>query len=116
MTVKPIVLMQPYITDAMRKAVADTLNTRWIGQGPRVREFEKRFSDRMEGREAVAVGSCTDALHLAYILAGIKAGDDVLVPLMTCTATNLPLIWMGANLRFYDVAPNSLNADLSAYN
>lgn len=106
--------MQPYITDAMRKAVADTLNTRWIGQGPRVREFEKRFSDRMEGREAVAVGSCTDALHLAYILAGIKAGDDVLVPLMTCTATNLPLIWMGANLRFYDVAPNSLNADLSA--
>jgi len=57
------------------------------------------------------VGSCTDALHLAYVLAGIQPGDEVIVPVFTCTATNIPLLWMGAEIRFADVAPGSLNID-----
>jgi dTDP-4-amino-4,6-dideoxygalactose transaminase len=103
--------MHPYVPPTARVAVGETLRTRWIGQGPRVREFEHRFSERLRNRAVAAVGSGTDALHLAYLLVGIKAGDEVLVPLFTCTATNIPLLWMGAKIRLCDVAPGSLNVD-----
>ena len=71
-------------------------------------EFEKRFSERI-GRPAVAVGSCTDALHLAYLLAGIGPGDEVIAPLFTCTATNIPLLYLGAKIKFADVRKGLLN-------
>lgn len=108
---KTIPLMMPYVTDLMRAAVAHTLETRWIGQGPAVEEFEQRFSERMLGRPCVATGSCTDALHLAYLLAGIGPGDEVIAPVFTCTATNIPLLYCGATIRFADVGKDSLNVD-----
>ncbi len=108
---RTIPLMQPYVTDAMREAVARTMRTRWLGQGPAVDEFERRFSERVNGRACVAVSSCTAALHLAYLLAGIGPGDEVIAPLFTCTATNIPLLHCGAKIRFADVAPDSLNMD-----
>lgn len=108
---KHVPLMQPCVPPAAIAAVTRTLEGRWIGQGPQVDEFERRFSGRVYGRECVAVGSGTDALHLAYLLAGIQPGDEVIVPLFTCTATNLPLLWMGATIRFADVLPDSLNLD-----
>lgn len=109
---KRIVLMHPYIPPGASEAVAETLKSRYIGQGPRVDEFEWRFSEKiLGGAPCVAVGSCTDALHLAYLLAGIGPGSEVLVPLFTCTATTIPLLYLGANIRFVDVAPNSLNVD-----
>jgi perosamine synthetase len=103
-----VALMQPYITDAMRRGVQDVLHTRWIGQGERVDEFEQRFSEYV-GRPCVAVNSGTSALHLAYILAGIKPGDTVLAPIFTCTAANEPLLHMGVNIRFVDVEKGGLN-------
>lgn len=105
---KHVNLMQPYIPEAAKAAVADVLNTRWIGQGPKVAAFEYEFSIR-SSRAALAVGSGTDALHLAYLLAGIGPGDEVVSPLFTCTATNIPLLYCGAKVRFADVAPGSLN-------
>ena len=105
---KRIPLMVPYIPETAITAVTETLRTRWIGQGPRVEEFEKRFSERI-GRPAVAVGSCTDALHLAYLLAGIGPGDEVIAPLFTCTATNIPLLYLGAKIKFADVRKGLLN-------
>lgn len=106
---KPIVLMRPYIPPGTAEAVTAVLNSRWIGQGPRVEDFENAFGARL-GREAVAVGSGTDALHLAYILAGIKEGTEVVVPLFTCTATTIPLLYQKARIRFADVMPGSLNS------
>jgi perosamine synthetase len=52
-----------------------------------------------------AVGSGTDALHLSYLLAGIEEGDEVLAPVFTCAATNMPLRYIGANIRFVDADP-----------
>lgn len=101
--------MQPYVPAAAITGVVDTLCSRWIGQGPKVEEFERQFSLLVGRRDCVAVGSCTDALHLAYLLAGIEPGDEVIVPLFTCTATNIPLLWMGATIKFADVGPDSLN-------
>lgn len=107
---KPIHLMQPWIPESAKSAVMDTLDSRWLGQGPRVDDFERQFS-RLMGRPAVAVNSCTSALHLAYLLAGIQPGDTVLAPLFTCTAANEALLYCGAKIRFCDVAPDSLNVD-----
>jgi len=108
---KIIPLMTPYVPEAAIRAVERTLRTRWIGQGPQVAEFEQRFSRLVHGRSCVAVGSCTDALHLSYLLAGIGPGDEVIAPLFTCTATNIPLLYCGAKIRFCDVEPGGLNMD-----
>lgn len=111
---KTIPLMLPYIPQGTIEAVSRTLQTRWLGEGPRVQEFERQFSAQIvAGRGCVAVGSCTDALHLAYILAGIGPGDTVLAPLFSCTATSIPLLYQGAKIQFVDVAPGSLNMDWS---
>lgn len=107
-----IVLFHPHIPAGAAREVVDTLHSRWIGQGPKVEEFERRFSDRFaDGRQAIAVGSGTDALHLAYILAGIGPGDEVVTPVFTCTATNIPFLYMGAKVVFADIQAHTLNID-----
>ena len=52
---------------------------------------------------SVATGSGTDALHMAYILAGLKRGDEVITTVFTCTATNIPLLYMGIKIKFADI-------------
>jgi len=107
-----IVLFHPHIPERAINSVQQTLRTRWIGQGPKVDEFEKRFSALFgNGNAAVALGSGTDALHLSYILAGINEGDEVIAPVFTCTATNIPLLYERAVVRFADVQPATLNID-----
>lgn len=107
-----VVLFHPHIPASASARIAETLSTRWIGQGPRVDEFEKRFSSRFAaGRTAVSVGSGTDALHLAYILAGVGEGDEVVTPVFTCTATNIPLLYERATPVFADVQAGTLNID-----
>jgi perosamine synthetase len=109
---KNIVLFHPHIPKNASKYVADTLSTRWIGQGPKVDAFESRFSKMFaNGNQALSVGSGTDALHLAYMLADLKAGDEVVVPAFTCTATNIPFLYMGVKIKFADVQPGTLNID-----
>lgn len=105
-----IPLFMPHMPRGAVDQVTQTLGTRWIGQGPKVSHFEKRFSaELVAGLTSLAVGSGTDALHLAYLLAGISEGDEVLVPLFTCTATNIPLLYLGAKPVFVDIDPGTLN-------
>lgn len=108
-----IVLFYPNIPKNAAKAVAEVLSTRWIGQGPKVEEFELKFQEKFSKPcQALAVGSGTDALHLAYILAGLEAGDEVIAPVFTCTATNIPFLYMGVKIVFADVDAN-LNIDVN---
>ncbi len=114
---KRITLFHPYVQESAVEAVTKVLRMKdspYVGQGPLVDEFERIFAARFAppGYAAVATNSCTSALHLAYLLAGIKAGDDVICPLFTCTATNIPLLWIGARLHFCDVEVGGLNMDL----
>lgn len=105
-----IVLFHPHMPAGAIASVTETLQGRWIGQGPKVDLFEKRFSKMFAGGDpAVAVGSGTDALHLAYILANIGEGDEVIAPVFTCTATNIPLLYQRAKIVFADVQPDTLN-------
>lgn len=98
-----IELCRPFVTEQMRQAVDAVLRTRYIGQGAKVDEFEQQFQKQLDTFPAVAVGSGTDALHLAYLMAGIKYGDEVLSPVFTCSATNQMLLHIGAKIVFVDV-------------
>lgn len=107
-----IVLFHPHIPKMAKEEVCDTLSTRWIGQGPKVDLFEQKFSQRFaKDRPSIAVGSGTDALHLSYILAGLQPGDEVISTVFTCTATNIPFLYMGVKVKFADINPNDLNID-----
>jgi dTDP-4-amino-4,6-dideoxygalactose transaminase len=108
-----IPLFYPHIPKNAKKAVSKVLSTRWLGQGPLVDDFEKIFSKKFCGNDpVVAVGAGTDALHLSYILGDIKKGDEVICPVFTCTATNIPLLYIGATIKFADVDPNDLNISI----
>lgn len=107
-----IVLFKPYIPTNARVAAFETLGTRWIGQGPKVDQFEEMFEDKISSpHRAVAVNSGTSALHLSYILADIGFGDEVVTPVFSCSATHTPLLYQGAKIKFADIKKDSLNID-----
>ena len=107
-----IVMFYPHVSELAKEEVMDTLNSRWIGQGPKAKLFEERFSDKFASNfPAIAVGSGTDALHLSYILADLKPGDEVIAPIFTCTATNIPFLYMGVKITFADIQLNTMNID-----
>tara|TARA_A100001015_G_C14996906_1_gene716583 strand:+ start:36 stop:1187 length:1152 start_codon:yes stop_codon:yes gene_type:complete len=109
-----ITLFYPHIPKNAKKYINDTLSGRWIGQGPKVDLFEKNIQSKLKIKATpVAVSSGTAALHIAYILSGIKPGDDVLCPIFTCTATNIPLLYLNANLIFLDISNDNLNINIA---
>ena len=106
-------LFYPYIAKSSIKSIQKVLKSRWIGQGPLVDDFEKIFKSKFApDNQCVAVGSGTDALHLAFLLANIKKGDEVICPLFTCTATNIPLLYIGANIKFVDIDLETMNISI----
>jgi len=112
-TNETINICYPFIGSKAIEYMTDTLSGRWIGQGPKVDLFEQKFNEKFGGnKESISVNSGTSALHLAYVLCDLKPGDEVVVPLFTCTATNIPFLNMGVNLKFADVDVNTLNMDL----
>ncbi|HMJ70201.1 MAG TPA: DegT/DnrJ/EryC1/StrS family aminotransferase [Cyclobacteriaceae bacterium] len=108
-----VFLFYPNVPEEAIAEVTKVLHSRWIGQGPRVAEFEKEFTARFGGDgQSLAVGSGTDALHLAYILAELKPGDEVITPVFTCTATTIPFLYMGVKFVFADIDPETLNISI----
>jgi perosamine synthetase len=89
-------------------AVVDVLRSGWITTGPRVREFEERFAQRLGLKHAVAVSSATAALHLALDALGLRPGDEVIVPTLTFTATAEVVRYFGAHPVLVDVEPDTL--------
>lgn len=106
-----IPLFWPYTNKGIRTAVRETLKTRWIGQGPKVDEFEKVFGEKFGFDYCVSVNSATSALELAYHLLDLKEGDEVIVPVLTCSATNVPLVRRGVKIVFADIYKNTLCID-----
>ncbi len=85
------------------EAVAATLRSGWLTLGPRTAAFEQAFAEHLGVRHAVAVSSCTAALHLAYLGAGVGAGDEVIVPSMTFAATATAAVYCGARPVFAEI-------------
>jgi dTDP-4-amino-4,6-dideoxygalactose transaminase len=100
-------------TDEDFNGVRKVLESGWVVQGPRVKEFEDFWNLFTGSKNSVAVTSCTTALHLALIAAGIKAGDEVLVPAFTWVATANAVEYTGAIPVFCDVDLNTFNIDVT---
>lgn len=96
-------LFHPYVTADMREAVDEVLHSRFIGQGPKVEQFEEAFAKRFGLDYAVSVNSGSSALETAYDLVGLEAGDEVITTPLTCTATNLPLVRRGIKIIWADI-------------
>ncbi len=94
------------------EAVMEVLRSGWLTMGPRTAEFEETFAAHLGARHAVAVSSCTAALHLAYLAAGVGPGDEVVVPAMTFAATAAAAIYCGGRPVFADIlGPHDLSLD-----
>ena len=88
-----------------------TLFSGFIGEGPRVSEFEKALSDRLKAPYALTVNSGTSGLQLALRLAGVEQGDEVITTPLTCAATNWPILAQGAIPVWADVDESTANID-----
>jgi dTDP-4-amino-4,6-dideoxygalactose transaminase len=99
-------LLQPEIDE-----VVATLRSGWIGTGPRVAQFEKDFRAYVGAPHAVAVNSCTAALHLAMVAVGLRPGDEVIVPAMTFAATANAVIHAGGRPVLADIDRRTMCLD-----
>ncbi len=105
---------QPSITDAEVEDVVACLRSGWLTTGSRAKEFEAEFARYVGGKHAVAVNSCTAALHLALEAAGVRRGDRVLVPTFTFAATAEVVRYFDAIPVFVDSEPVTLCMDPEA--
>ncbi|HEX9750329.1 MAG TPA: DegT/DnrJ/EryC1/StrS family aminotransferase [candidate division Zixibacteria bacterium] len=101
----------PSIGEAEIDAVVETLRGGWLTSGPRVREFEEAFASAVGVRHAVAVNSCTAALHLALDAVGVGPGDEVITTPMTFAASANVIVHLGAKPVFADIDPLTMNID-----
>lgn len=104
-----IPLTRPSILPEDIESIEEVIRTGWVVQGPKVKEFERMWSEFTGSKYSIAVSSCTTALHLALVAAGIQSGDEVIVPSFTWIATANAVEYTGAKPVFCDV-------DLDTYN
>ena len=93
-------------------AVAESMRNGWLTTGPKVRQFEEAFAQAAGVKHAVAVNSCTAALHVGLLAAGVQPGDDVVMPSLTFVAGAQCTLEVGARPVFCDVNESTLTADL----
>lgn len=101
----------PCIEEPEISEVVKVLRSGWLGTGPCVERFEKSFLEYKQGNFAVAVNSCTAALHLSLIASGVGQGDEVITTPLTFCATVNAIIHAGATPVFADVDPLTMNMD-----
>jgi perosamine synthetase len=115
MTQKSSVLTVPFhvaaVGDEEAQAAADVIRSGWLTMGQQTFEFERRFAAYVGAPHAIAVVSGTAALHLALEAFGIQAGDEVLLPTTTFTASAEVACYFGATPVLVDVEPRTMNLD-----
>jgi dTDP-4-amino-4,6-dideoxygalactose transaminase len=108
-----IPLARPWFDEADEQSVLEALRTGWVGQGPKVAEFERRFAGYVRTPHATTVSSCSAALHLAALAAGFGPGDEVLVPAFTWISTANAVELTAARPVFCDIDPITFNIDVA---
>ncbi len=103
----------PAIGEEEIAEVVDTLRSGWIGQGEKVARFEREFALAVDAPVAIAVSSCTAALHVSLVAAGVQPGDEVIVPAFTFAASATAVEHAGGTPVFCDVEPGTMLIDLA---
>lgn len=103
---------RPWIDETEIAAVSEVLASKWISTGVRVREFERAFAEYLGVKHAIAVSSCTAALHLSLVVTGVGSGAEVITTPYTFTATAEAIRYVGAKPVFVDIDPHTLNIDI----
>jgi len=101
----------PLIEDAEIQEVVASLQSGWLGTGPKVARFEDDFCAYKQAKHAIAVNSCTAALHLSLLAARLNPGDEVITTPMTFCATINAIIHAGAKPVLVDIDPVTMNLD-----
>lgn len=107
MVTEKIDLFKVFMAPEAPDAVADVLRSGYIGEGEKVAEFEKAFGDFIGRYHVLCVNSGTSALKLGLRIAGVGHGDYVISTPMTCLATNMALLDLGAKIVWADVDPKT---------
>ena len=102
-----IPLFKVHMPKDVDKPLLEVLHSGYIGQGPKVEEFEKKLSQFLGTENVLTLNSGTSALHLALRLANVGEGDEVISTPMTCSATNEPILAAGAKIVWADVFPEN---------
>src|SRR3989338_2880247 len=106
-----IPLFKVFMPESIMAPLKETLLSGYIGQGAKVDEFEAKMAGWLGCERILTLNSCTSALQLALRLANVGFGDEVLSTSMTCTATNVPVMAMGARIVWVDIDPRTGNLD-----
>ena len=129
---KQIDLFKVFMAPTAAEEVSKVLNSGYVGQGPKVEEFEKQLKEYFNNDYIVTLNSGTSGLHLALNLLrkpenaaladgyssynrswpGIQEGDEILATALTCTASNFPIVANGFKIKWVDIDPETLNMDL----
>lgn len=94
------------------QSVLEPLKNGWLVQGPKVKEFEDKWSNFTGAKHSIAVTSCTSGLHLSLAALGIQPGDEVIVPAFTWISTANVVEHLGAKVVFCDIDLNTFNIDV----
>jgi len=108
---RKIVMFYPSIPKEAPEKVAEVLRSRWVGQGPKVDQFEKEFCKKLQIENAIFVNSCTSALRLALSTIGVGPGDEVISTPNTMIATNTVILEQFAKPVFADIQYETMNID-----
>lgn len=104
---------RPSLDHEEEQSVLEALRSGWLTTGPKTKAFEREFADYVGAPYAVGVNSCTAALHIALIAAGVQPGDEVITSPITFASTANVIVHAGAKPVFVDVEPDTLNMDVS---
>jgi dTDP-4-amino-4,6-dideoxygalactose transaminase len=106
-----VIFSPPLIGEEEIEEVVATLRSNWLTTGPKTRQFEVEFTESVGAPSALAMNSCTAALHTALIALGIGPGDEVITSTLTFAATVNVIEHVGATPVLVDVMPDTLNMD-----
>ena len=110
---RKISVFSPHVPPSVVDIAATTLRSKWINVGPETTLFEEAFAEKFNIKFAIALNSCTSALRLAYAIADVGPGDEVVTPAFTMIATNTAILEQFASPVFADVNYETANIDAS---